>query len=110
MTFRFSCFTRLSPVLLLVACGATPTGPEASEPTPTGTKVDAFDIPITGLARSWIADFNDGDLLFSTPLREADGLGPLYTRAACSSCHETGVRGPGLVQKMSVVDDDGVTP
>jgi len=111
VTYRFSCFARLSPALVLVACGSTPAGHDATpEPASTETKVDAFDVPITGLARTWIANFNDGDLLFSTPLREADGLGPLYTRAACSSCHETGVRGPGLVQKMSVVDDDGVTP
>src|SRR5262249_28794453 len=56
------------------------------------------------------AEFNDGDLAFGTPLREADGLGPLYTRASCDSCHADGVRGPGIVQKMAVVDGDRVTP
>ncbi len=40
-------------------------------------------------------------------MRPADGLGPLYIRHACADCHETGVRGPGLVQKMSVVEADG---
>jgi CxxC motif-containing protein (DUF1111 family) len=40
----------------------------------------------------------------------ADGLGPLYTRTSCDSCHANGVRGPGLVQKMSVVDADRYTP
>jgi CxxC motif-containing protein (DUF1111 family) len=103
----FACFV---PGLFLVACGSTDAPGHAPEPTPVSTRVDAFDVPIAGLARAWLADFNDGDLMFSTPLREADGLGPLYTRQACSSCHEEGIRGPGLVQKMSVVDDDGVTP
>jgi CxxC motif-containing protein (DUF1111 family) len=72
--------------------------------------LDLFDVPVAGLADELDAQFNDGDLLFSTPLREADGLGPLYTRSSCDSCHTDGVRGPGMVQKMSVVEADGVTP
>lgn len=109
MSFRLPSFAFV-PGLFLVACGSTDARGPAPEPAPVSTRVDAFDVPIAGLARAWLADFNDGDLMFSTPLREADGLGPLYTRQACSSCHEEGIRGPGLVQKMSVVDDDGVTP
>jgi len=103
----FACF---APGLLLLACGSTDATGPAPDPTPVSTRSDSFDVPIAGLDRAWLADFNDGDLMFSTPLREADGLGPLYTRQACSSCHEEGIRGPGLVQKMSVVVDDGVTP
>ncbi|HVU03737.1 MAG TPA: di-heme oxidoredictase family protein [Polyangiaceae bacterium] len=71
---------------------------------------DRFDVSIGGLAADLQGEFDDGDLAFSTPMREADGLGPLYTRTSCDSCHSSGVRGPGLVQKMSVVDADGVTP
>ena len=95
-----------------LACSAeAPTSSSAPvSPPPVTSHVDAFDVPIAGLEHDFLADFNDGDLLFSTPLRESDGLGPLYTRAACSSCHEGAVRGPGLVQKMSIVDADGVTP
>jgi len=107
---RLPSFAGLIPSLLLVACGATDTPGPTPDFTPATTRVDAFDVPVAGLDRGWLIDFNDGDLMFSTPLREADGLGPLYTRQACSSCHEEGIRGPGLVQKMSVVDDDGVTP
>jgi len=96
---------------VLVACSSAEAGPAATPEQPTSvTRVDAFDVPIRGIDRGWEIDFNDGDLLFSTPLREADGLGPLYTRQSCSACHETGVRGPGLVQKMSIVEADGVTP
>ncbi|HEV8551740.1 MAG TPA: di-heme oxidoredictase family protein [Polyangiaceae bacterium] len=100
--------------LALAACSSSPglgsTGPSSTpEPEPTA-HVDSFDVPLRGIDRAWTADFNDGDLLFSTPMREADGLGPLYTRQSCSSCHQEGIRGPGLVQKMSIVDEDGVTP
>lgn len=56
-----------------------------------------------------VSKFHDGDGVFELPMRSADGLGPLYIRHACSDCHETGVRGPGLVQKMSIVEEDGVS-
>ncbi len=41
--------------------------------------------------------------------RDADGLGPLYVRAACADCHRGDVRGPGLVEKISITEADGVT-
>ncbi|HET9959478.1 MAG TPA: di-heme oxidoredictase family protein [Polyangiaceae bacterium] len=72
--------------------------------------VETVDTPLPGIGREFTRDFNDGDLAFSTPLHAADGLGPLYTRASCAACHDGGLRGPGLVQKMSVVEADGVTP
>jgi CxxC motif-containing protein (DUF1111 family) len=100
------CFTSLA----LAGCSSAPSQPTAARPTRTTTTVQTFDVPIAGIAPEFLADFNDGDLLFSTPLRESDGLGPLYTRTACSSCHDKAIRGPGLVQKMSIVEDDGVTP
>jgi CxxC motif-containing protein (DUF1111 family) len=71
---------------------------------------DQFDIPISGLTAEQDDTFNAGDALFDLSLRPYDGLGPLYTRSACSDCHAEGVRGPGLVQKMVVTGDDGVTP
>jgi CxxC motif-containing protein (DUF1111 family) len=104
-------FGCLALSLVLGACSSSPAStPAAEAPKKSTAKVDPFDVPLAGLEPEFVADFNDGDLLFSTPLRESDGLGPLYTRSACSSCHESAVRGPGLVQKMSVVDADGVTP
>jgi hypothetical protein len=45
----------------------------------------------------------------STCPRSADRLGPLYTRDNCGACHTDGARGPGFVQKMSVVEADGIT-
>jgi CxxC motif-containing protein (DUF1111 family) len=70
----------------------------------------AVDVPIAEASTGWIAEFNRGDPMFDLVLREADGLGPLYTRQACSSCHDGALRGAGFVQKMSVVQADGLTP
>lgn len=89
--------------LLLGACGTdVPVTPPA-EP-------ERVDAPLKKLSSALTAEFNDGDLKFSTPLREADGLGPLYTRTSCSACHDSALRGPGSVQKMVVVESDGLTP
>jgi|GEM_PF-228701 len=71
---------------------------------------DPFDVPINGVTRDLVTQFNAGDDLFDIPLREPDGLGPLYTRTACGACHQDAARGPGLVQKMTVVLTDGITP
>lgn len=70
----------------------------------------AADVPVDGVSTEWVAEFNRGDPLFDLVLRESDGLGPLYTRQSCSSCHGDALRGSGFVQKMSVVQSDGVTP
>jgi CxxC motif-containing protein (DUF1111 family) len=66
--------------------------------------------PLAGLSRELSATFDEGAVLFDTPVRRENGLGPLYTRTSCASCHAGALRGPGLVQKMSVVSEDGVTP
>ncbi len=70
---------------------------------------DPFDVPIDGVTSPQLKQFYDGDNLFDLPLRDADGLGPLYTRSACGACHDGGLRGPGSVEKMVVVDADGIT-
>ena len=95
-------------IVTLVGCGSD----ADPQPEPEGKPVgfDVVDAPLRGVDAHWLAEFNDGDLAFAKALREADGLGPLYTRASCAACHETGSRGPGLVQKMAVVEADGVTP
>jgi CxxC motif-containing protein (DUF1111 family) len=76
-------------------------------PDVPSTIVNAFDVPIDGLSAEDIRKFDEGDALFGLPFRPADGLGPLYIRTACSSCHAEAGRGPGLVQKMVVVDETG---
>jgi CxxC motif-containing protein (DUF1111 family) len=111
MDFSVEMSDRPGRLLLLLAVGAcsdaaAPPGPDA----PSSTLVNASDVPIDGLSSEDVAKFNDGDALFDLPFRPADGLGPLYIRTACSSCHAEGSRGPGLVQKMVIVEADGTTP
>lgn len=72
--------------------------------------VDRFDVAIDGATEEQHKAFREGDVLFDLALRPADGLGPLYTRPSCGACHEQGLRGPGLVEKVVVVSADGVTP
>lgn len=70
---------------------------------------DPYDVPVSGATDDDRAAFLRGDNLFELALRDYDGLGPLYTRTSCDSCHQNGVRGPGSLQKMVVVDSDGWT-
>lgn len=86
-----------------------PTGPTELPPPPPSLP-DPFDVPIAQATDAERQLFSAGDRLFETPLRDADGLGPLYTRTSCAACHVSGARGPGAVQKMVVVLADGLTP
>lgn len=100
-------------LVLVCACGTSPGSepvPDAPTDGPPSTVVNAFDVPITGLSREDTAKFNDGDALFGLLFRAPDGLGPLFIRASCAACHIEGTRGPGLVQKVAIVEADGITP
>jgi CxxC motif-containing protein (DUF1111 family) len=81
----------------------------APQPDP-GSSLDLVDVPIDGATRDQLDAFHEGDGLFDLPFRSADGLGPLYIRVSCGSCHEKAARGPGLVLKMVVTETDGITP
>ena len=98
---------RYAVMFLATACSGSGTTPEPDAPS---TLVNASDVPIDGLSSADVAKFNDGDALFDLPFRPVDGIGPLFIRSACSSCHAEGSRGPGLVQKMAIVEADGFTP
>lgn len=87
-------------VLALAGCG----------PLPMVRSDSSSDVPLKGVDTEWLTRFDEGDRLFDLPFREADGLGPLYIRQACSSCHDGAARGPGKVQRLVQVDADGVTP
>jgi CxxC motif-containing protein (DUF1111 family) len=97
-------------LVALPACDGT-TPPETTVTSDAGLQ-NLFDVPVNGLPADWVSKFNQGDNLFEIVLRDADGLGPLYTRQFCGACHddEDGLRGPGFAQKMSVVEADGLTP
>lgn len=68
---------------------------------------DPSDSPIEGLDDAWMDRFVAGDATFEAPFRESQGLGPLYIRHACASCHAGDARGPGMVRKMAVLAADG---
>ncbi len=71
---------------------------------------DPTDLPIAGIDDEWRARFDEGDIRFEQRFREAQGLGPVYIRQACGSCHEGDAKGPGFVTKMVAVEADGITP
>jgi CxxC motif-containing protein (DUF1111 family) len=98
----------LAASALAAACSSQNNGDSAT-PVPKTDGVDAVDIPIDGLDKAGIDTFRRGDAVFDLPFRVVDGLGPLYIRISCSGCHDHATRGPGLVQKMAIVDADGVT-
>ena len=90
-------------LVTLVACG----GSTAQAPPPPG--MFPSDDAIAGLSDADLASFDAGKAAFAYMWTEPDGLGPLYIAASCRGCHQDGVRGPGIVEKMVMVDADGYT-
>lgn len=74
----------------------------------TLVREDAGNRPLPNLDREWESRFNAGDGLFEHRYFESQGLGPVYIRSSCASCHENDARGPGAVRKMVMLDQDGV--
>ncbi len=103
----FESWQRAVPILL-IACSGSGSAPDAGSDV-SSTQLRASDVPLNGLSSDDVAKFNAGDALFELPFRPVDGLGPLYIRTACEACHENGSRGPGLVEKMAIVEADGAT-
>lgn len=102
-----SIFDRPAPLAVGVALAITASCTADEADGPPSTVINAVDVPIDGLSADDVARFDDGDALFGLPFRAPDGLGPLFIRSACAACHEEGLRGAGLVQKMAVVDESG---
>jgi CxxC motif-containing protein (DUF1111 family) len=59
------------------------------------------------LPEEWLTRFKTGDALFDQTYLDSQGLGPVFIRSSCGSCHEDDGRGPGAVRKMVLIDDDG---
>jgi CxxC motif-containing protein (DUF1111 family) len=106
-------------LLLSLACGGAKQGaPEAGPTEDAGAgdggapapPSDAVDQPLAAATDAQLAVFHRGDALFDHDFTSVDGLGPLYIRQSCGSCHALAGKGPGLVQKMAVVGADGTTP
>src|SRR4051812_38780568 len=89
-----------------IGCGGAP----ATTPPLQVVKEDPTDSPLHGSSEEQKLLFRDGDARFGAQYLQGDGLGPDYIRNACESCHAEGGKGPGSVQKMALVEADGVTP
>lgn len=87
---------------------------EQSPPASVGTLVivsqDPPDLPLPDLNDHWEERFALGDAAFDHVFRTTQGLGPIYIRQACASCHAQDARGPGASRKMVNVEADRVTP
>lgn len=53
--------------------------------------------PLPGLTASELALFEAGKAVYSTPLAVEDGLGPIFNKAGCFSCHANPVGGWGAI-------------
>lgn len=86
---------RLAVLLFLAACSAS------DDEGPILVGLDPTDAPIAGLDATWRARFREADATFDIAWRPSQGLGPLYIRTSCASCHEADAKGPGFVTKMA---------
>lgn len=99
---------RLAPSVLLALLGACAGAADDTGDPLAGLVLvgeDPSDAPVDGLSDEWLTRFFDGDAHFEASLREAQGLGPVYIRPSCNSCHADDARGPGIVTKMTVPGD-----
>lgn len=76
-------------------------------PAPVLISEDNSDDPLKDLTPELQKAFDDGDAFFEARMFSAQGLGPVYIRTSCASCHANDGKGPGFVQKMAAFDDDG---
>ena len=102
-------------VLAAGSFAACSSSSSASAPSDGGAGEASLDggpgaAPIDGLSSDYVSAFYAGEAAFEQHLQPSDGLGPLYTKSACSDCHSGSERGPGSATKMAVVEGDGLTP
>jgi CxxC motif-containing protein (DUF1111 family) len=51
--------------------------------------------PLRGLTAVQLALFEEGKTLYSTPIPSAEGMGPIFNKSNCQSCHSTPTGGWG---------------
>ena len=68
---------------------------------------DPSDNPVQPLTPALQKTFDAGDVGFDKRYFASQGLGPLYIRTSCARCHDGDAKGPGFVEKMVLVADDG---
>ncbi|HTU62382.1 MAG TPA: di-heme oxidoredictase family protein, partial [Polyangiales bacterium] len=105
---------QLSRFVLIATVTASACADEDGEPERdsldgvTIVRGDFGDRPLPNLSAEWRSRFDAGDALFDHRYFESQGLGPVYIRASCASCHASDGRGPGAVRKMVMLDEDGL--
>ena len=53
--------------------------------------------PLDGLTSTQLDQFDAGKILFGTPILIEDGLGPIFNKSNCRSCHTNPDGGPGSI-------------
>jgi CxxC motif-containing protein (DUF1111 family) len=56
--------------------------------------------PLRGLTAAELALFEEGKVLYSTPIATSDGMGPIFNKSNCQSCHSTPTGGWGNASVM----------
>ncbi len=99
---------RSSSGALLAAIAAVLSSPAAHAGGPPVLQPHAGD-PLLGLTRAERALFDAGKVAYSTPLTEAQGLGPIFNKAGCFSCHSSPLGGWGsiAVTRFGTEDREG---
>jgi CxxC motif-containing protein (DUF1111 family) len=100
------------PVVTALACVVLGAGCLESDhvdgaPPPRLVTEDPSDGQIKDLSDELQRVFDDGDAGFEARFFPSQGLGPLYIRTACASCHADDGKGPGFVEKMAAFDESG---
>lgn len=85
---------------------ALPAASSALVSTKRVVRMDRSDMPLEAAAPAELEVFTQGDVLFETVFRPADGLGPLHIRASCVACHQDDGRGPGTVTRLGLKLDE----
>jgi CxxC motif-containing protein (DUF1111 family) len=102
----------MTPRALALAAALAATGCGGGDgPAPLRLVLDdPTDAPMRGLSADEQAGFDRGDALFARQYLPTQGLGPVFVRASCASCHAADGRGPGFVERAIAVGADGYTP
>jgi CxxC motif-containing protein (DUF1111 family) len=100
---RFAALTLLAP---LAAAGSASAG--VGDPLTQPAMGD----PLHGLSAAELERFLLGRQAFSTPLLEAEGLGPVFNKESCGNCHSGPVGGPGsqTVTRFGAAGKKGFDP
>jgi len=86
---------------------ATPPGAFAS-----GPDYEKAGSPLPGLTAEQLARFELGKQRYQTPLQEAEGLGPIFNKSSCATCHTNPVGGWGsiTVKNFGLADKGSFDP